>query len=212
MKKNRKDDNKLMDNEKIENVEIVENTEKAENVENTDKKKKKARRIRGIIIALIILLLLGLAAACCGYEMLRPKSRQEIDKNALEGFLPGKSEEEIQAELNRIIDESRFNITINTMITYENKEADVRIENVPANHYYMQVDLYIYPDENSTDNPQLFYKSGIIPQGRYIEKAEASTDLPQGYYNGLAVFHAIYPDKTMEEVGSTSMNVVILVK
>lgn len=174
-------------------------------------RKKRARRIRQVIIAIIILLLL-LLLGYCGYEKFRPRSRYEMDMNALEGFLPGKTDEEIQAELNRIIDESRFNVSVNTLITYENKEADVRIENVPANHYYMQVDIFLYPEEDNTDNAELFYQSGVIAQGKYIEKAPAQTSVGEGYYNGLAVFHALYPDETMEEVGSTSMNVVIQVK
>lgn len=174
-------------------------------------RKKKARRIRQIIIAIIIILLM-LILAYCGYEKFRPRSRWELDQSALEGFLPGKSDEEIQAELNRIIDESRFNVTINTLITVEDGEADVRIENVPANNYYMQVDLYVYPEQNNTENTQLLYQSGVIQQGHYIEKAKVKTSLPAGYYDAVAVFHALYPDETMDEVGSTSMNAVVQVK
>lgn len=204
-----------MTNEENYAAAIEESTQEAleafEAKKQEEARRKRARRIRRAVIAIIILILL-LLLGYYGYEKLRPRSRYEMDMNALEGFLPGKSDEEIQAELNRIIDESRFNVTINTLITYENKEADVRIENVPANHYYMQVDIFLYPDEDSTDNAELFYQSGVIAQGKFIEKAPAKTSVGEGYYNGLAVFHALYPDDTMEEVGSTSMNVVIQVK
>lgn len=196
----------------LEDLYKAAGSEAADVVSALETKKKAARkragRIRKIIIAIIVLILI-LLLAYCGYEQLRPKSRHELDRNALEGFLPGKTEEEIQAELDRIIDESRFNVTINSLITLRDGKADVRIENVPANNYYMQVDLYVYPETGSTDNPQMIYQSGVIQQGHYIETADAETDLPEGYYDGLAVFHALYPDETMEEIGQTSMNVVI---
>ena len=166
-----------------------------------------------ILIIILLLLLAGLAYF--GYERFHHRSRYEMDMNALEGFLPGRSEEEIQDELNRIIDESRFAAAINTQITYEDGKADVRIENVPANNYWMQVDIWLYPSADSTDNAELFYQSGVIRQNQYIEKAEADTAQPAGYYNGLAVFHALTPNEDLdaiEEVGQTAMNIVILVK
>lgn len=178
-----------------------------------EKAGKKRKICQNILRLLILLLLLGLVYY--GYEKFRPRARYEMDMNALEGFLPGRSEEEIQEELNRIIDESRFAVAINTQITYKDGKVDVRIENVPANNYWMQVDIWLYPDADSTENGELFYQSGVIKQQQYIEKAEAGTEQPAGYYNGLAVFHALTPNEDLEaieEVGQTAMNIVILVK
>lgn len=180
-----------------------------------DHDKERKKKILGRVIMVVLVPVLFFGGTYCGYRIFHHRSAYEMDMNALEGFLPGRSEEEIQEELNRIIDESRFAAAINTQITYEEGKADVRIENVPANNYWMQVDIWLYPSADSTDNAELFYQSGIIRQNQYIEKAEADTGQPAGYYNGLAVFHALTPDENLdnvEEVGQTAMNIVILVK
>ena len=189
----------------------VEMSAEASPAEEKEKKKK-----RGLPF-LIILLLLLLGAGCVGgylywKEATRPKSKYETDMNALAGFLPGKTKEQIEAELNRIIEEGRFNASINSEMTLENGEMDVHIENVPANNYDMLVDVYLYPELNSTENPELIYQSKIVKKGFYIDKAEASTTVKPGIYDGLAVFHAIMPDETQEEVGQTALQVIIRVK
>lgn len=172
--------------------------------------KKKSRKKR-----LLVLLLLLLCLACAGgyfiWKNSQPKSKYENDLNALAGFLPGKTQEEIEAELNRIIDEGRFNASINGEMTLADGMLDVCIENVPANNYNMVVEVYLYPKE-SGENPELIYQSGIVRQGFYIEKAEAKTSVEPGSYEGLAVFHAIMPDETEEEIGQTALNVLITVK
>ena len=135
-----------------------------------------------------------------------------MDQNALAGFLPGKTEEEIQEELNRIIEEGRFNASINSQMTLKDGKMDVHIENVPANNYDMMVEVYLYPHEGSQDDAQLIYKSGIIKQGFYIESADAQTTVPSGDYDGLAVFTALMPDDTQEEIGQTALSVIISVR
>lgn len=174
------------------------------------KEKKKSKK------GLILLLLLLLCFACGGgyfiWKSNQPKSKYETDLNALEGFLPGKTKEQIEEELNRIISEGRFNASINGELTLENKKMDVHIENVPANNYDMVVEVYLYPTHGSTENAELVYKSGVIKRGFYIEEGDASTTVEPGDYEGLVVFHAIMPDDTQEEIGQTALSVVIHVK
>lgn len=177
--------------------------------ENGTEKKKKKRW-------LILLLLLLLCFACGGgyfiWKSSQPKSKYETDMNALAGFLPGKTQEQIEAELSRIIAEGRFNAAMNGELTIENNKIDVAIENVPANNYDMMVEVYLYPNAPSTENAELVYKSGIIKRGFYIETGDASTTMEPGDYVGIAVFHAIMPDDTQEEMGQTALYVVIHVK
>lgn len=137
------------------------------------------------------------------------KSQFELEKDALEGWLPGKSQEDIEAELNRIIDKSRFNVAINPMtVVSRYKIANFMIENVPANNYWMQVSVY-YQDNNGVE--QLLYESKLIQQGYFIEKAEV-THLPDaGEYNGRAIFKAIIPESD-EVMGQTIVTMAIYVE
>ena len=176
-----------------------------------EKKKKKKKKW------LILLLLLLLCFTCAGgyvywKKMTAPQGKFEADMNALEGFLPGKTQEEIEAELSRIIAEGRFNASINSEMTLENGQMNVHIENVPANNYDMMVEVYLYPHQGSTEDAQLIYQSKLVKKGFYIDTAEAETSVKPGNYDGLAVFHAIMPDDTQEEVGQTALSVIIRVK
>ena len=185
-------------------------------LEREPKQKKKKRWL----ILLLILLLLGAAGAAAYqfYENSRPKSKFEMDQNALAGFLPGKTEEEIQAELSRIIEEGKFNVSMNSQMILKNGKLDIRVENVPANHYNMQVDLYLYPNEGSQEGAELIYQSGVIKPGYNIEEVDVKTKIPAGVYDGQAVFHALQTrsnaadESDMEEIGATALNVVIKVE
>ena len=136
-----------------------------------------------------------------------PQSQNEQDANALAGFLPGKTEEEIQAELNRIIEKGYFNVSINpTPVVKADGTVNLNIENVPGNNYWMQVDVYTI-DEDGAET--LLYSSGIIKQGYYINEAKADAKLPApGQYNGRADFTALMPE-TQESIGQTSATMLI---
>ena len=175
------------------------------------KKEQNRKKKKWLLLLLLLLLLLCGIGGFFLYRHLRPMSRFEMDRNALEGFLPGKTSEEIQAELNRIIDEGRVNISMNPTPVIENGEINVRIENVPANHYYLQADVYLYPEKGNGETSELVYRSGIIKQQFYIENGKADTDVEPGEYDGIAIFSALDPD-TMEEIGKTSLTLVITVK
>lgn len=188
------------------------NLEQVQDMPLADQPKEIKKKKRWIIILILLLLALCAGGGYVLYQNMKPQSKFDIDRNALEGFLPGKSEEEIQAELNRVIEEGNFNASINTQLTLEKKKLDVRIENVPANNYYMQVDIYLYPHQGSTEDSELIYQSGVIMQGKYIVDADAKTTVGPGVYDGIAVFHALTPDENLEEIGATAANVVIQVK
>ena len=179
--------------------------------EQTEKKKKKKKKKW-----LLLLLLLLLCFACGGgyyiWKSNQPKSKFEEDLNALQGFLPGKTQAEIEAELNRIIKEGYFNASVNGEMTLENGILDVNIENVPANHFDTVVDIYLYPEAGRNENGQLIYESGIIKPGYYVETADVKAKIDPGVYNGQAVIHAIRQDESQEEMGKTVLNLVIEVK
>ena len=78
------------------------------------------------------------------------------DPNATVGQYEGKSEAEIQAELDKVVQEGMFNISINPDIrmTSGRAEAELRVENIPANHHLMSVTL------SRDDTGEVLYASG----------------------------------------------------
>lgn len=162
----------------------------------------------------IILLLIFILAAIVGggiflYNHFSTKSQFDMDREALEGWLPGKSDEDIQSELNRIIDESRFNVAINpSTVVSQDGTANFLIENVPANNYWMQVTVLYQDLDGEYKN---LYESKYIQQGRYIESGEVSHIPTPGEYDGIAVFKAIIPDSD-EVMGETQATMKIYVE
>lgn len=174
-------------------------------------RKQQDRKNKKWMLLLLLLLLCCILGGFFWSWKMRPLSRFDMDRNALEGFLPGKTAAEIQAELNRIIDEGRVNISMNPTPVIKDGEINVRIENVPANNYYLQADVYIYPQKGNPDNAELVYRSGIVKQNYYIENGETDTMVSPGEYDGIAIFSALDPD-TLEEIGKTSLTLVITVE
>ena len=163
-----------------------ETIEKDQNRQMPGVNEKKKKLKTGILLLFAVVILLAITGGLAFQVYVRSvrQSKFEVDRNALEGFLPGKSEADIQKELNRIIDESRLNISMNPTPVIRDGEINVMLENVPANNYYLKADVYIYTDEETLE----------IPEG--------------GRYNGLAVFHALYAE-TLEVIVQAAMNIVV---
>lgn len=190
--------------------ENIEHTEQKEEQQPEEKKKKKKWLL---LLLLLLLLILGGVSGFFVWKNMQPKSQFELDRNALEGFLPGKSKRDIEKELNRIIEKGRFNVSMNPTPIVKDKKINVAIENVPANNYYMQVEVYIYQDKEDPDKTELIYKSGMIKQGYYIEEGDIQkgVSVKTGTYDGIAIFHAFNPETT-EEIGSTAMTLQVTVE
>ncbi|MFR9189005.1 MAG: hypothetical protein ACLVL7_01135 [Anaerotruncus massiliensis (ex Togo et al. 2019)] len=111
--------------------------------------------------------------------------------SALTGALPGKSEEEVIAELNRVVDEGMFNIAINSYITFPDAKGEgvANIENVPGNRYNMTVSIVL------DDTGETVYQSKGIKPGQYIQKIRLDEELPEGFYYATAVFTAYAQDE-----------------
>lgn len=128
------------------------------------------------------------------------------DPNAEVGQLDGKSQEEIQAELDRVVDEGMFNVAIATTVEFADgtSEGELRIENVPGNRYLMKVEIA------RDDTGEVVYTSGLIEPNRHIQKAALSADLDAGTYPCTAVFYAL-DTETEELVGQAAVQMTILV-
>ncbi|WP_165062305.1 hypothetical protein [Adlercreutzia sp. ZJ154] len=148
-----------------------------------------------VVVALAIWLLVWLFA-CNGNTL--------FDPNAQTGQAPYKTEEEIQAELDRIVEDGMFNISIASVIEFEDGTASgtAYIENVPGNPYNMQVTI---TDDSTGD---VLYESGVLQPNQYIENITLTRDLDAGTYPATATFSAI--DKnTYEEVGQAAAKVTL---
>lgn len=168
--------------------------------------KPKKKRGAGFYIALVIALLAVIAAGVLAYLWWDSQQPKDRDSNALIGQIEGKSQEEIQAELDRIIEEGMFQISIASDVTFEDGTAEgaLQIENVPGNRYLMQVDIV------QDDSGELLYQSGILDPNYHIQTAPLLIDLPAGVYGATATFHALDPE-TEEEVGTAAAQMTIRV-
>ncbi|MEG1179958.1 MAG: hypothetical protein RR911_07250 [Oscillospiraceae bacterium] len=167
--------------------------------EKMEKRDKIARRT---LITIIILLLLIIFTKC-GYDYYQD-SGNKVDGNAVIGQLDGKTEEEIQQELDRVVSETSLVISINTRIQMKNGSAlaPVKIENIPKNNYIMQVSILL------KDTDEVIYESGLIYPNYHIQEAKFYRKLPKGKYDAYAVFSA-YSLKTEKFAGQQKAKVRI---
>ena len=168
-------------------------------------KRKKTNRtaqyilLSGIMLVLVILLIFTV--------MKFRKDPGFFDPNAKDGPLPGRTQEEIQAELNRIVEEGMFNISIASVVVMEqsSRKAPVKIENIAANHHLMSVVITL--DETG----EQIYSSGLIEPGYHIQTAPLSRPLKKGYYSATAVFTAYYAEDE-KPAGQAAVKINIEVK
>ncbi len=150
----------------------------------------------GVIVAALAVWLLVWLFACNGNSLL--------DTTARDGQAPYKSEEEMQAELNRQVEEGMFNISIASVIQFDDGASDgtAFIENVPGNRYNMQVTI---TDDATGD---VLYESGILKPNQFIENIALAKDLEPGTYDATATFTAM-DGTTYDEVGKAAAKVTI---
>ena len=176
----------------------------------TADEKKKKTRLMGIIIVLL-LMVIGLLIFLLprpGGGARSPRNTPPMrDANAAIGQYEGKTDEEIQAELNRIVEEGMFNISINPEIVMESGSADaeLRIENVPGNQHLMSVEITL------DDTGEVIYKSGLIEPNYHIQSAPLDKTLAAGIYAAAATFYAHDAD-TEEVIGTAGAIINITIK
>ena len=167
----------------------------------------KATKNKTMLIVLAVLLLCAIGFGLwffllrdTGYE------RYEFDTDAMAGRIQTMTEEEIQEELNRVVEEGMFNISIASAIVFESPDAqgEARIENVAANNYHMQVDIIL--DESG----ETVYSSKLIQPGYSIEHIKLSEKLEPGEYEATAIFSAITKEE-MQLFGTAGAQIKLYV-
>ena len=124
-----------------------------------------------------------------------------------EGVIPGYTEEEIKAILQRKADESTFSFEINSRPVFKDgkSEGNLRIANPPYNKYAINVEITLDSSGKSV------FKSGNIDPNHYIEYAKLTKKLKAGEYDATAVISA-YNTKTGEYKGTSSAKLIIKVE
>lgn len=165
------------------------------------KKKRGAGFYIGITVAAIALILALIFAA---FAFMESTQSANPNRGGSAGQLEGKTEEEIIAELNKVVEEGMFNISIASLVEFPDgtSEGEVKIENSPANRYLMQVDIAL------ADTGQVIYSSPILEPNYHIQTAALDVDLDPGVYDAVATFHALDPD-TEAEVGQAGAQMKI---
>lgn len=167
---------------------------------------RRRRRARiGIAAGLVMVLVVaGTAAAFVAGGPIVPDFG--YDSAAKLGQAPVKTPEEVQAELDRIVDEGMFNISIASTIDFASPDAPgtAYIENVPGNRYDMTVSVAM------DGTGQTVYESAGIAPGSFIESIELSSAVSPGTWPATATFSA-YDRETHELVGQAAAKVTLVV-
>lgn len=179
---------------------------------NEDKKPKNKRQTVLLVVILVLIIVL-LAGVLAWFLTHRGGAEEEefsddfFDPFAQTGILPDMSEEQIQEELNRVVEEGMLNVSIAGRIIFDDGagQGKANIVNSEANHYIQKVRLEL------VDTGEVLYESGGIKPGQYIQFITLDRDLDPGEYSAAAVFTA-YTIEERQLVGSTSARVTILVK
>lgn len=166
----------------------------------------KSRKVITAIVIILLLLLIGLLA----WKVFGPAPSAAVQlENSVRaelGQLEDKSNDEIEAELNRVVEEGSMAISINMAPMFANgtSDGDLKIENSPANIYGQEVVITIL------ETGEEIYRSGLLLPNYHIQNDKLSVDLDAGVYDCMATFTAYNLD-TMVEVGQASAAIQITV-
>ena len=173
---------------------------------NTDASTKLHRKktVKRIITAVVVILML-LFGAILTWQVMTAPDALEMSVRAELGQLEGKSNDEIEEALNRVVEEGFMNICINVNPTFVNgtSEGTLQIENGPANKYDQYVTI------TRDDTGEIIYVSGLLPPNHHIQEDVMLVDLDAGDYPCTATFTAY--DEEQNEVGMASAKITVTV-
>lgn len=170
-------------------------------------------RKTGLIVGIIVVVIAIVAIlAFVIYDANSSRGGSQYDASAESGQAPYKTDEEMQAELNRTVEEGMLNISIASEIKFADgsSEGTAYIENVPSNRYDMSVAITL-DDEDDEGEDEVVYESGIISPNNFIEKIKLNRVLPAGEYPATATFTA-YDPSNGQKVGQAAAKVKLIIE
>ncbi len=164
------------------------------------------KRNRNIIIGAGVVIVIAIVIICAFFFVGPGANGAFYDPDAKSGQASYKTLEEIEAERNRQMQEGMLNISIASVIEFENSSSPgmAYIENVPSNKYVLKVTI------TTDSNGEVVYQSGGIKPDSVIESIKLSQPLGAGTYPSTATFVAYDPD-TLNEVGQAAAKVTLVV-
>ena len=159
---------------------------------------------RGRTVAIALAVVVLALAAWLAIWLLACNGASLFDPSAKTGQAPYKTDAEMQAELDRVVEEGMFNISIASVIQFDAGDAPgtAYIENVPGNRYDMRVSI----TEDATG--ETVYESGVLKPNQSIEDITLTHALDAGMHDATATFVALDP-VTHEETGKAAAKVTL---
>lgn len=162
--------------------------------------KKNGRKKMLLPLIILLLILAGITA----FIIWRNIQKSTMEPNAVLGIMPGKTDDEIKAELARQVDEKTIAFSINADPVYENGKAkgNILFENPQSNKKLTRLEIY------RDDTEELIYKTGLMEPGSYVPEAELLTDLKKGDYSCTAYIYG-YRRSTEKYLGKVAAGINI---
>jgi hypothetical protein len=193
----------------------TQTTEEEKKVEETKQKKPNvfiAIAVLLLIVVIILVVLLFSKRDTTTTDTQESTSVEETtgiawDSNAEEGDLEHMSQEEIQAALDKKVEESMIEISMNTSPVFADgtSKGNLGIVNSENNNYPQVVYIVLQ------DTGEEIYRSGAIAVGSKIEEAALDVDLDAGTYPCVAYFNMVNMD-TGEFIGTAAAEIEITVQ
>ena len=167
----------------------------------TDEKKRGRRFLPPLILLALALLLLVI------WGVQRGQTLPPAPPNATVGVLPGRSLEQVEAELQERVAENEISFNVNSEPTFPDGESmgnlrlDCPANNVSALRFLLTRD----------DTGERLYDSGVLQPGMYVEEDYLQTDDPlkAGRYPCTVAIEVLDPD-TGALRGETAVTGVLL--
>lgn len=171
------------------------------------KEKVKKEKIILILLLLFFIMAVGVGPYLWFQNRIDDTTKYWFDKTAKDGTLEGKSPEEIQDMLDKIVDEGMFNVSMNVQPVFQDGKSagNLGIENIKENKYYCRVIITL-----DKDGSVLYESQGLKP-GQYINDIKLKKVLPKGMHECTAQFIATDPD-TLDDIGTINVKLKIVVR
>lgn len=190
----------------VNNIAVNSRMDKRQGEEK--KKKKKGLILWLLLAAVAITVVIFLLAQNSGTPTRMIAGNMLPEAGAAEaGHLPDMTDEQVLAQMQQAVDESRFSFKINAQPVFEDggSAGTLRIENPGHNVYPFVVEIYL------TETQEKIYDSGAVMPDHHIDTARLLTALPRGTHEAVAYINAYDPD-TNEYQGKSAVNLSIVIK
>lgn len=159
---------------------------------------------RNVVIAVVVAVI---AFAVAAAALLMFGARDDMEPNVIVGSVPGKSQDEVMAELQAKLDESMIGFTIETSMTFERGDAQgaISFENPAGNGKLLRLTI------TRDDTGEEVYRSGFVEPGSYVGSDQLDVNLPAGTYTCTALIEG-YTLDDRRYLGAAAAGITVTVQ